>query len=205
MSASPTPSRRMSAEARREEIVVHAIRHFAQTGYHATSTEAIARDAGISQPYLFRLFGTKKELFLACHQRMHERILETFATAAEGLPAAERIPAMGRAYTGLLADRDALLFQMQAYAACADPEIRDRVRERYVELIREVRALTQASPADLWSFVSAGMLLNVVASLDLESVADQEDWAADWIDPGPLLAELRGTQWLDENQPPKEG
>ena len=87
--------------------------------------------------------------------------------------------------------------------AAADPEIRARVRERYVERIREVRALTKASPADLWAFVSAGMLLNVVASLDLEAVAAQEDWAADWIDPGPLLAELRGDQWQDENQPPK--
>ena len=74
MAAAPT--RRKSAEERREEILTVAIEHFGRGGYHGTSTEAIARDAGISQPYLFRLFRTKKELFLACDDRACEKIVD---------------------------------------------------------------------------------------------------------------------------------
>ena len=70
MAAAPTTRR--SAEERRREIVEIAISHFAQHGYNGTSTDQVAREAGISQPYLFRLFGTKRELFLACHAAMHE-------------------------------------------------------------------------------------------------------------------------------------
>ncbi|MDP9386115.1 MAG: TetR/AcrR family transcriptional regulator [Actinomycetota bacterium] len=183
---------RRSAGERREDIIAEAIRHFARSGYNAASTEAIARDAGISQPYLFRLFGTKKELFLACHQRVHERVVAAFRRAAEGLDPSDRLMAMGGAYIELLADRDALLFQMQSYAACADPEIRERVRGRYVELIRDVREISEAGPADVWLFCSTGMLLNVIASLDLEAVAGEEPWLAQWLAPAELVAELRG-------------
>jgi len=181
-----SPTTRRSAAERRDEIVTEAIRHFARSGYNAASTDAIARDAGISQPYLFRLFGTKRDLFLACHDRMHARIVETFRGAAEGHPPEERMEHMGHAYTELLADRDILLFQMQSYAACSDPDIQARVRGCYVELVHEVRKLTDADAPRLWSFFSAGMLLNVVASLDLEVVAGEEDWAACWIDPEKL-------------------
>ena len=99
------PTTRRSAEERRRELVEIAISHFAQHGYNGTSTDQVAREAGISQPYLFRLFGTKRELFLACHAAMHDWIAETFATAAEGLPQEERLKAMGSAYTDLLSDR----------------------------------------------------------------------------------------------------
>src|SRR3954452_10939230 len=104
---------RRSAEDRREEIVEIAFRHFAEGGYHGTSTEAIAREAGISQPYLFRLFRTKRELFLACVERCYTGVAQVFAEAAEG--AEEPLTAMGHAYEDrLLPDRDAVLFQMQA-------------------------------------------------------------------------------------------
>src|SRR5262245_49975192 len=141
---SAAPQTRRSAEERRREIVEIAISHFAQHGYNGTSTDQIAREAGISQPYLFRLFGTKRDLFLACHSAMHDRIAETFTTAVEGLPREERKKAMGDAYTGLLADRTALLFQMQSYAACSDPEIQVRVRDGYAALVRLVEELTGA-------------------------------------------------------------
>src|SRR3954468_2837243 len=103
---------RMSAEDRRLELVDIAFRHFAAGGFNGTSTEDIAREAGISQPYLFRLFGTKRELFLACVDRCYGQIAAVFAEAAEG--AEEPLHAMGEAYTDrLLPDRHTLLFQMQ--------------------------------------------------------------------------------------------
>jgi AcrR family transcriptional regulator len=188
--ASPgAPSRtRKSAEERRGEVVQAAFAHFAREGYNGTSTEAVARDAGISQPYLFRLFGTKRDLFLACHDRMSERLQALFREAAEGAAPEDRLAAMGEAYTqNLLADRPMLLMQMQSYAACSDPEIQAHVRRRFAALVHEVERLTGAGPGEVWSFYSAGMLLNVVASLDLPAVCGEEPWAAGWLDPAAMI------------------
>jgi AcrR family transcriptional regulator len=180
--ADASPRARKSAGERRDEIVAAAIGHFAVGGYAGTSTEAIARDAGISQPYLFRLFGTKRDLFLACQEACHQRVLDTFRRAAEGREPEERLEAMGHAYVGLLEDRTMLLFQMQGYAAGADEVIRGRVRESYGGLIKEVRRLSGASAEELWRFFGNGMLLNVIAALDLPAVTGQDDWAALWTD-----------------------
>ena len=158
---------RMSATDRRAEVVDIALGHFAAGGYQGTSTEAIAAEAGISQPYLFRLFGTKRELFLACCKAAHEAVLATFTEAAEGVPREERFHAMGRAYVEMLENRRLLLFQMQQYAASSDPVIRAQVREGYLDLFAAVKRLTGAPDDDVWGFFGKGMLLNVVASLDL--------------------------------------
>src|SRR5215217_2810204 len=118
-----TPVRRRSAGERREELLVVALARFAEGGYHGTSTEVIARDAGISHPYLFRLFRTKKELFLAC-----DEVIEAFRRAAANAPEGERLAAMGHAYTTeLLPDRHALLMMMQGFAAASDPDIQEAV------------------------------------------------------------------------------
>src|SRR3954454_7609015 len=133
----PTRTRKSAVE-RRDEIVAVAIRHFAAGGYNGTSTEAIAREAGISQPYLFRLFKTKRELFLACFEVFHERLYATFSDAAAGVPKEEALEHMGKAYVQLLDDVSVRLFQMQAYAACSDPVIQARVRECYGALVKLV-------------------------------------------------------------------
>ena len=165
---------RRSAEERREEIVEVALRHFAEGGYHGTSTEAIAREAGISQPYLFRLFRTKRELFLACADRCNATVAAVFAEAVTGDTPEERRAAMGRAYVErLLPDRHALLFQLQGYAAAGEPEIREAMRRGFSGLVRTVAELSGAPESETWAFFSEGMLLNVVAALDL---AD-EPWA----------------------------
>ncbi len=143
----PASGTRRSAAERRGEIIEIAIEHFALKGYNGTSTDVVAREAGISQPYLFRLFHTKRELFLACHEVMHGRIAETFAEAIRDVAPEERMKAMGDAYTNLLGDRTSLLFQMQSYAASSDPEIQTRVRERYADIVRQVQEATGAEPA----------------------------------------------------------
>ena len=161
---------RKSAEERREEIVAIGLRHFAVGGYHGTSTEAIAREAGISQPYLFRLFRTKRELFLACVDRCFGHVAGVFKEAAAAAAGSDETPlhAMGHAYEAkLLPDRHSLLFQMQAYAT-SEPEIRDHVRAGFEELVRTVTELAGVSKDETWEFFSYGMLLNVVAALDLQ-------------------------------------
>jgi AcrR family transcriptional regulator len=170
---------RRSAGERREEILAIGLRHFAEGGYRGTSTEAIAREAGLSQPYLFRLFGTKRDLFLACCARAADDVGAVFRRAAEQAPEGERLAGMGRAYVEeLLPDRHEILMLLQAYAACADPEIQTQVRARYGELVAEVAELAGAQPGEVLDFFAKGMLLNVIAALD----AGKEPWAAQWME-----------------------
>src|SRR5919108_1773933 len=102
-------AQRKTADERREEILAAALEEFGEHGLHGTSTDAIARRAGVSQPYLFRLFGTKKELFIAALHRCFRVTLETFIRAAEGKRGEEALLAMGKAYRELLQDREKLL------------------------------------------------------------------------------------------------
>jgi AcrR family transcriptional regulator len=167
---------RKTKEERREEILDAALEVFAQSGL-AASTEEIAAKAGISQPYVFRLFGTKKELFKAVVARCLRETLETFQRAAEGLRGEEALRAMGRAYSErLLPDRTRLRAQMQAYAACDDPEVCDVVRAGYGDLVAYVERVSGLPPEDVSRFFAQGMLLNVVASMGLDHVDDP--WAA---------------------------
>src|SRR5919197_5123917 len=93
---------RKTADERREAILVEALVELADKGYDGASTDAIARAAGISQPYLFRLFGTKKDLFIASVKRCFAETTELFRQAAEGLSGEEALSAMGAAYVELI-------------------------------------------------------------------------------------------------------
>jgi AcrR family transcriptional regulator len=164
---------RKTKEERREEILDAAIAEFAERGLHGASTEEIARLAGISQPYVFRLFGTKKELYMAVVARCFRETLEAFQRAAEGKRGEEALHAIGKAYGVLLeSDRLYLRAQMQAYAACEDPEICAVVRNGYGDLVNYVERVSGASSAELATFFSHGMLMNVLSSMD----APAEDW-----------------------------
>jgi AcrR family transcriptional regulator len=179
MATPPQPRPRQSAEASRESILLAAVAEFAQHGLHGTSTEDIARRAGVSQPYVFRLYGSKKALFLAAVERCNERVITAFRNAAEE---AERAggdiwAAMGLAYVGLLADRDELLLPMQSFAACGDPEVAEHVRRGFGEVTRFVASQPGATDELVRAFVAEGMLLNVAAAIDLPALVHTEDWA----------------------------
>jgi AcrR family transcriptional regulator len=177
-----TPTRRKSAVVRREELLTAAMERFAEGGYHGTSTEVIARDAGISHPYLFRLFRTKKELFLACDERACDKVIEAFRQAAAAAPEGEKLTAMGEAYTHeLLPDRHALLMMMQGFAAASDPEIQERVRGKYGEIISEVSRLSDAPPDEVFRFFAHGMLLNIITALDLPAIASGNPVISAWV------------------------
>ena len=170
MSEKPAQRKRMTASARRAEVVQAASAEFAMRGYEGATTEAIARRAGVSQPYVVRLFGTKKALFSACCQANFDLVAETFTRAAESVPAEQRLQAMGDAYGALLNDRERLLMQLQGYAATGDPEIRALMRGRYAGLYRYVEELSGATPAELRTFFAIGMLCNVAAALELPEI-----------------------------------
>jgi len=167
---------RKTAEERREAVLDAALEEFAARGLHGASTEAIAKRAGISQPYVFRLFGTKKELFRASAARCFRETLESFQRAAEGKRGAAACDAMGEAYAERLAEKPHLLrAQMQAYAACDDPEICEVVRNGFGDLHAYVERVSGLPPADVSAFFARGMLFNVVASMGLPEPG--EPWA----------------------------
>jgi AcrR family transcriptional regulator len=172
--------RRMSADERREQVLEAAAVEFAAGGLAGTSTEDVARRAGISQPYLFRLFPTKKKLFIALVERCYQRVGATFAAAAEGLTGDAATEAMSNAYAELLRDRTMLLLQMQAYAACHDLEIREATRAGYKSVWELVERESGLPYDKVVEFFAYGMLLNIAAALDLPAV--DERWTA-WADP----------------------
>lgn len=129
---------RMTAAARRVGVVRAAVRAFAQTGYEATSASAIAQLAGVSQPYLFRLYGTKRDLFIAAAESCFAQLRTVLAKAADGLDGQEAVDAMSRACLGLEAGDALLSFPMRFYAATHDRVIAQRAHGLVTELYGEI-------------------------------------------------------------------
>src|SRR5436305_9139887 len=169
---------RLSAAERKDDLLVAAMIEFAERGLEGTSTEDIARRAGISQPYLFRLFGTKKELFKASGARCLRETLEMFQRAAEGRRGEEALKAIGQAYMDemLTGDRVRLRAQMQAYVACDDPEICQVVRDGFGDLVAYAQRVSGLPPQEISRFFATGMLLNVLASMQV--IENPDSWAA---------------------------
>lgn len=175
-----TPTRTLStAEQRRESLIAAAIPIFAKRGYHAAATLEIAKAAGISQAYLFRLFPTKVDLFVAVCGVATERMLRAFDAAADeaGPAGADRLEAMGKAYDDLLErDRDVLLIQLHSQVAAGDErKIRTAMQRTFRELHRLVGDRSGASDEELRPWFAHGMLCNVMAAIDAEHV--DEPWA----------------------------
>ncbi|WP_175434205.1 TetR/AcrR family transcriptional regulator [Streptomyces hawaiiensis] len=163
---------RMSAEERRESVIRAATTEFARGGYHGTSTEAIARRVGVSQPYLFRLFPGKKAIFLAAAQRCVEESIRAFAEAAEGLEGEEAQHAMANAYTKVIAERpERLMMQMQMYVAVAaaeqegDHEFGESVRAGWMRLWDTVHGPLGADVKETTTFLAYGMLINCLLGM----------------------------------------
>ena len=158
------------------QVLDAALEVFAEQGLAGASTDEIARKAGISQPYLFRLFRTKKELYIASVERCFAETRETFAQAAEREAGEEALRAMGKAYGDLIrSNPNRLRGQLQAYAACEDADICTAVRKGYGELVELVERASGADPDHLSAFFARGMLINVVAAMDLLDA--DEPWA----------------------------
>lgn len=162
----------MSADERRESVIRAATAEFARGGYHGTSTEAIAKRVGVSQPYLFRLFPGKKAIFLAATERCIEDTIQTFSEAAEGLEGEEALHAMANAYTRLIAERpERLMMQMQMYVAVAAAEAEgdhgfgEAVRAGWMRLWDTVHLPLGADVNETTTFMAYGMLVNCLVAM----------------------------------------
>jgi AcrR family transcriptional regulator len=174
---------RVPASERRDALIEAAVHEFAHGGLHGTPVDRIARRVGVAQPYVFSLFGSKRELFLAAVERGFELIADTFTKAAAEFDPATAPPemdvfnAMGQAYTEMLvSDRDYLMLQLQSYSACDDEEIRDRVRAAYARLVTHVERLSQAEPERIDEFFRYGMWLNVAAAMGVQDLSVGCEW-----------------------------
>ncbi len=175
----------MRAADRRELVIQAAIAEFATFGLHGATTEGIAVRAGITQPYVLRLFRTKLALFLATVERVCDRVLATWQAAAAELPGdAEprvRLEHLGLAYVGLMDRREELLLVLQAVAASKEPAVLATMRRRMAEMYAYVARETQAPDEWVQRFFAQGMLLTVAAGLDLPAIAGEEAWARSFI------------------------
>jgi AcrR family transcriptional regulator len=169
-------STRQTAAERRVTVLSAAVTEFAKSGYSGTSTDAIAIRAGISQPYLFRLFGTKKDLFIATYDQVGTRIVKELSRAIEGLDREEAMQAMGMAYLHLMQDPEMLQVQMHGYAAATgDPEIAAACRRTFEVLWHMVKDKLGLDQEMIQDFFANGMLISVMSAIDLLSV--KESWA----------------------------
>jgi AcrR family transcriptional regulator len=155
---------RESAEERREQILAAAIDEFAARGLRGASMEDVAGRVGVSQPYVYKLFGTKKGLFLAAMRPVCDRVLAAFREAAEAEPE-DALAAMGRAYDRSRFGREERLMLLQGFAAADDLEVRDAVAESYAELWRFVQEASGGSDEEIFRFFATGMLLTVDAAI----------------------------------------
>ncbi|GAA2035730.1 hypothetical protein GCM10009839_40660 [Catenulispora yoronensis] len=156
----------MSADERRDQVIRAAVSEFAIRGLEGTSTGDIAKRVGVSQPYLFRLFPTKRDLFIAAMERGCQQVRDVFTEAAEGRYGIEALAMMGEAYQDLLlADNEMLGMQLQQFAACHDPEVQIAVRHAMQDTWQHVENLTGAPVAVRVEFFAKGMLCNMIAAM----------------------------------------
>jgi AcrR family transcriptional regulator len=179
---------RVPASELRDALVEAAIHEFAHGGLHGTPVDKIARRVGVAQPYVFSLFGSKRDLFLAAVDRCFARVSDLLTQGAEEFdPAiatedATVFKAMGNVYSiALDQNRELLMLQMQAYAACEDPVIRDHVRRGYARLVQHVETLAgdSATQEDIDGFFRYGMWLNVAAAMGVEDLSAGCAWIRD--------------------------
>ena len=193
-------STRMTASERRTAVLAAAITEFARSGYAGTSTDAIATRAGISQPYLFRLFGTKKELFIATYELVSDRIIAAMTRAGTGLDGDAAREAMGIAYTELLQDPELLQVQLHGFAAApGDPDIAATCRRTFEVLWHLIQERSGISDDEILHFFAMGMMMNVMSAIDLLSLPDS--WAQSLCpDPGKFEAATRAAEALRQHR-----
>jgi AcrR family transcriptional regulator len=175
---------RLTAAERTEQIVCAAITAFSSSGYAGTSTDDIARLAGVSQPYVIRLFGSKQRLFLAGVEHAASQTEQAFRDSG-----ATDLEHLGEAYRTLLDRRELLGMLLHGFAASADPAIGDVVRACFGRIYDLIREQTGADAEDASAFMATGMLLTVLSAMRVvgpDAVAPTP-WMADLAEVYPKL------------------
>jgi AcrR family transcriptional regulator len=165
----------MTGPERRQQVLRIAAEEFESGGLHGASTEVIARNAEITQAYIFRMFRTKKALFLELVISAFDRMTEGMREASGTETGLDALTRMGAQYNEMLADRTSLLLQLQGFAACSDLEVRDAVRDSFGRMWQMVAETTGLDAVTIKAFLAFGMLLNSGVALQVAELADP--WA----------------------------
>jgi AcrR family transcriptional regulator len=173
---------RLTAEERHEQLVAAAVTAFSHGGYAGTTTDQVARLAGVSQPYVIRIFRTKQELFIAAVNHAGARIEERFRRAAADEPT---LASLGEAYDDMLAERELITLLLHGFTASADPAIGDPVRACFGKLYEVVRELTGSTDEETRDFFAIGMLLTCLGAMRVVGPGA--------VPPAPWMADLLGT------------
>lgn len=181
--ATQRPTHRVPMEERREQILEAALHEFSHKGLHGGSTMNIAREVGISQPNIFRIFSTKHELFVAVLQRVFQKIEMTMLAAGESA-SGEPLYAMSDAWGELMEERENMFMLLQGYAASDDAIIRDLMQDWTREVFERMEALPGVGEDASHDFFAAGMLYMVATAMDLPARAEQDPWAARFLASG---------------------
>lgn len=180
MNAKPTPIPRMPADARRILLLDAATEVFGQRGYAGATTDQIAAAAGVSQPYVVRMFGTKEKLFIEVLRRDLDRMIAAFRAELDGddsvRPLRERL---GLAYVDLLQDRGLLLSLMHGFVLGSDPVIGELVRCGFLDVYRFLKNEAGFDSADATLFMAQGMMLNTLVGLRMTDEYDKDADARD--------------------------
>jgi AcrR family transcriptional regulator len=170
---SERPRRLSTAEERRETVLRTAIGAFAARGYWGTTTTEVAKAAGISQAYVYRLFPSKELLFTAVVEHCFMQVraaLERAAAEAAGSSSEVVLNAMSEAYARLISDNDLMLIQLHAQAAVSEPAVREAVRQGYARLVEYVRGASGGTEQQVQEFFALGMLCHLIVAMGAEEV-----------------------------------
>jgi TetR/AcrR family transcriptional regulator len=171
---------RLSAVERRAAVLDTACRVFARCSYRAATTAEIAREAGVTEPILYRHFASKQALYLTCIETAWQRVRAAWdeAVAAEPDPRAWT-QAMAYAFLDFKEQRSAVaqLWLRALTESGDDPEIRRYLRrhlrevhEFVADVIRRCQAVGAIPPerdprAEAWIFIAVGLLTAVAGRL----------------------------------------
>ncbi len=163
--SSMSEKQRMRADDRRELILEAATRVFGDYGYYGTTTAQIAREAGVSQPYVIQVFGTKQQLFLEVIQRALDAIIDSFRAVLPEVPGSTLSHRLGTAYVDLAANRGLLLSLMHAFVLGRDPVIGKAARDGFMKVYRFLREEGGFGPDEAQQFLAGGMLINTLVGI----------------------------------------
>ncbi|MET0974081.1 MAG: TetR/AcrR family transcriptional regulator [Leifsonia sp.] len=170
-----SPATRIPAAERRELILDAATNVFGELGYAGATTDQVAKAAGISQPYVVRMFGSKENLFVEVLERTCDRIVEVFRAAIadsdDPRPVGGRI---GAAYVDLVSDRGIMLSLMQGFMLGTDPRIGPVARAGFMRIYRLLREEGGFGPVETRDFLANGMLINTLLASGLTGTLDDD-------------------------------
>ncbi len=168
-----------TSDVRRDAVVDAAIAEFAEGGYHSTPITKVAARASISPAYVFKLFPSKVELFVAALDRCYELVERALAKGlarADGAEPGKILHEMGGAYAELIADRNLLMLQVHAQSASDIPEIADAVRRGLARVTGYAKSRSGAEDGEVQRFIAYGQLCHLITTLGLDELDD--GWAA---------------------------